>query len=66
MKKYLIIALIAIGGFTISCTTDHEIVPNSNQNLENQELDYVLIQKQGDTISSGDTGGQDGHLPTNP
>lgn len=65
MKKYIFIAIIAIGGFTTSCTTDNDLFP-TKVNSENQEFDYSLIQKDGDSISEGDTGGQGGSTPIKP
>lgn len=67
MKKYLFIAILAIGGFTISCTTENDF-PTSKTNIEVQEFDYTLMQKDGDTLNEGigDTGGQGGTTPIKP
>ena len=62
MKKYLFIAIIAIGSLTASCTTDNDVFPISKTNSEVQELDYSLSQKDGDS----DTGGQGGSTPIKP
>lgn len=66
MKKYLVLAIIAIGSFTVSCTADNDFLPSSKSNFDNQEFDYSLIQKEGDTIGEGDTGGQGGSTPIKP
>jgi len=67
MKKYLFIAIAAIGGLATSCTTDNDF-PTSKTNLEVQEFDYTLMQKDGDTLGEGegDTGGQGGTTPIKP
>lgn len=67
MKKYIFIAIIAIGGFTTSCTTDNDF-PTSKKSEEVPEFDYTLMQKDGDTIGidEGDTGGQGGSTPIKP
>lgn len=65
MKKYIFIAIIAISGFTTSCTTDNDF-PTSKTNPEVQEFDYSLVQKDGDSIGEGDTGGQGGTTPIKP
>ena len=66
MKKYLIVALLAISGFTVSCTADNDFLPSFKSDLDNQEFDYSIIQKDGDTIGEGDTGGQGGSTPIEP
>lgn len=66
MKKYLFIAVIAIGGFTTSCTTDNDVFPSSKANSEVQEFDYTSMQKDLDTLDDGDTGGQGGTTPIKP
>lgn len=67
MKKYIFIAIIAIGSFTTSCTSDNDLFPTKG-NSENQEFDYSLMQKESDTvgINEGDTGGQGGSTPIKP
>lgn len=65
MKKYLFLAIVAIGGLAISCTTDNDF-PTSKTNPEVQEFDYTQMQKEGDTLSEGDTGGQTGNNPIKP
>ena len=65
MKKYLFIAIAAIGGLATSCTTDNDF-PTSKTNPEVQEFDYTLMQKEGDTLGEGDTGGQGGTTPVKP
>lgn len=67
MKKYLFIAIVAIGGLVTSCTTDNDF-PTSKTNPEIQEFDYTLVQKDGDTIGidEGDTGGDTGNNPIKP
>ncbi|CAM3963211.1 hypothetical protein FLCU109888_11215 [Flavobacterium cucumis] len=65
MKKYLFLAIVAIGGLATSCTTDNDF-PTSKTNLELQEFDYTLMQKDGDTLDEGDTGGQGGSTPIKP
>ncbi|MFT6637670.1 MAG: hypothetical protein ACJAYP_000226 [Flavobacterium sp.] len=66
MKKYLFIAIVAIAGLTTSCTTDNDVFPTSKTNPKVQEFDYTLIQKEGDTLGEGDTGGQGGSTPIKP
>lgn len=65
MKKYLFIAIVAIGGLATSCTTDNDF-PTSKTKLEVQEFDYTLMQKDGDTLGEGDTGGDTGNNPIKP
>lgn len=65
MKKYLFIAIIAIGGLATSCTTDNDF-PTSKTNPEVQEFDYTLMQKVEDTLGEGDTGGDTGNNPIKP
>lgn len=65
MKKYIFVAIIAISGFITSCTTDNDF-PTSKKNHDVQEFDYTLMQKDGDTIGEGDTGGQGGSTPIKP
>ncbi len=67
MKKYLFIAIVAIGSLVTSCTADNDF-PTSKTNPEVQEFDYALMQKDGDTLgeSEGDTGGQGGTTPIKP
>lgn len=65
MKKYLFIAVVAICGLATSCTTDNDF-PTSKTNSEVQEFDYTLMQKDGDTLGEGDTGGQTGNNPIKP
>lgn len=65
MKKYLFVAIVAIGGLATSCTTDNDF-PTSKTNSEVHEFDYSLVQKDGDSIGEGDTGGQGGTTPIKP
>lgn len=65
MKKYLFIAFVALSSLTISCTTDKDF-PTSNSNTKVQEFDNALMQKDGDSIGEGDTGGQGGSTPIKP
>lgn len=69
MKKYLMVALIALGVISVSCSTDdNEVFSTSKVNLELQEFDYSVAQKEGDSIKidEGDTGGQGGNNPIKP
>ena len=66
MKKYLFIAIVAIGGLTISCTADNDMFSTSNTNPKNQEFDAFSMQKVNDSLSEGDTGGQTGSNPIKP
>ena len=65
MKKYVFIAFVALSSFAIPCTTDKDF-PTSNSNAKIQKLDNTLLQKEGDTIAEGDTGGQGGSTPIKP
>lgn len=66
MKKYLFLAILVIGGLTTSCTTDDAMFPISKTNIKFQEFDYSIVQRVGDSIEDGDTGGQGGSTPIKP
>ena len=82
MKKYLVLAIITIGSFTISCTTDNDIMPSSKLNVEPQKFDYSTVSREGDSLLNNetvtntttnpepgddlDTGGQGGSTPIKP
>ena len=67
MKKYLVVAFIALGSVFVSCSNDdNEVFSTSKVNLEPQEFDYSITLKEGDTIGEGDTGGQGGNNPIKP
>ncbi|MEL1247687.1 hypothetical protein [Flavobacterium helocola] len=69
MKKYLVVAFIALGGVLVSCSNDdNEVLSTPKVNLEPQVFDYSVAQKEGDSIkiSEGDTGGQGGNNPIKP
>ena len=67
MKKYLVIAFLAIGSLTTSCTTDTDEISASKTNVATQELNTSL-QKDGDNSeeSEGDSGGQTSSNPIKP
>ena len=66
MKKYLLVAVVAIGSITVSCTADYDVIPVSDSNSAIQEFDYSLMARDGDSLSEGDTGGQGGSTPIKP
>jgi hypothetical protein len=69
MKKYLVVACIALGGVLVSCSNDdNEVLSTPKVNLEPQVFDYSVALKEGDSIkvSEGDTGGQGGNNPIKP
>lgn len=69
MKKYLVVAFIALGSVLVSCSNDdNEVFSSPKVNLEPQGFDYSEAQKDGDTIGidEGDTGGQGGNNPIKP
>ena len=68
MKKYLVVAIIALGGVSVSCSSDdNEVFSTPKVNFEVQEFDYTVSQKDGDTLGLGeDTGGQGGNNPIKP
>ena len=69
MKKYLVVAFIALGGVLVSCSNDdNEVLSTPKVNLESPEFDYKKKKKEGDStkISEGDTGGQGGNNPIKP
>ena len=69
MKKYLLVAFIALGSVLISCSNDdNEALSTPQIEIESQEFDYTLSQKEGDStgITDGDTGGQGGNNPIKP
>ena len=69
MKKYLVVAFIALGSVLVSCSNDdNEVLSTPKVNLESPEFDYSVAQKEGDStkISEGDTGGQGGNNPIKP
>ena len=67
MKKYLVVAFIALGSVLVSCSNDdNEVFSSPKVNLEPQEFDYSVVLKEGDTIGEGDTGGQGGNNPIKP
>lgn len=67
MKKYLVVAFIALGSVLVSCSNDdNEVFSSPKVNLEPQEFDYSVTLKEGDTIGEGDTGGQGGNNPIKP
>ncbi|WP_445713319.1 hypothetical protein [Flavobacterium sp.] len=66
MKKYLFLVMVAFGFISISCTTDAEDISTSSVPYELQNFDTSLVQKDGDSISEGDTGGQGGNGPIKP
>ena len=69
MKKYLVVAFIALGSVLVSCSTDdNEVFSTPKVNLEPQEFDYSVVLKEGDTLveGEGDTGGQGGNGPIKP
>lgn len=69
MKKYLVVAFIALGGVLVSCSNDdNEVLSTPKVNLESPEFDYSVAQKEGDStkICEGDTGGQGGNNPIKP
>lgn len=67
MKKYLVIAILAIGSLTTSCTTDTDEISASKTNVATQELN-TSTQKDGDNSEENDvdTGGQTGNNPIKP
>jgi len=67
MKKYLVIAFLAIGSLTTSCTTDTDEISASKTNVATQELN-TSMQKDGDNTeeSDGDSGGETGNNPIKP
>lgn len=66
MKKYLLVAAVAIGSLTVSCTADNDVFPISKSTSEIQEFDYSLMQRDGDSLRNEDTGGQGGSTPIKP
>lgn len=67
MKKYLVIAIIVLGGISVSCSADDKeelIAPTINS--EHYTFDTSIIQKELDSIGIGDTGGQGGNNPIKP
>lgn len=65
MKKYLVIAIIALGGISVSCSADDtEELATPIEDIENNTLDTAHFQK--DSIGIGDTGGQGGNNPIKP
>ena len=69
MKKYLVVAFIALGGVLVSCSNDdNEVLSTPKVNLESPDFDYSVAQKEGDSIKidEGDTGGQGGNNPIKP
>ena len=67
MKKLFFIAVLALANSVVSCTSDAEPVTPSNgvQNIKVKQ-DSSLMQKGGDTLGDGDTGGQGGQIPPKP
>lgn len=61
MKKYALLAIIAITTCTISCNSDNEITPIT----EAKKTTNMLMQKVNDTTGI-DTGGQGGSTPIKP
>lgn len=66
MKKYAFIAFIAISSLVTSCTTDNDVLPTSKVTLDDSSIDYSLMQKEGDSIPEGETGGETGNNPIKP
>ena len=69
MKKYLVVAFIALGSVLISCSNDdNEALSTPQIETESQEFDYTLSQKEGDStvMTDGETGGQGGNNPIKP
>jgi len=66
MKKYLFIAIVAIGGLATSCTTDNDYLENPNLNDTPKHSDYQDIITQRDSTGVSDTGGQTGNNPIKP
>lgn len=67
MKKLFFIAVLALANTVVSCTSDTETLTPSNgvQNIKVKQ-DASLVQKDGDTLGDGDTGGQGGQIPPKP
>lgn len=66
MKKYLFIAIIAIGGLATSCTTDNENFETPKVNDVPKHVDYQDMVIYADTTGIIDTGGQGGSTPIKP
>lgn len=66
MKKYLFLAIVAIGGLATSCTTDNEIFETQKVSEVPKHLEYQDIEISSDTTGIIDTGGQTGNNPIKP